>query len=109
VQGKAAKVGFDWHEPQGALDKLGEELNELSAAMNGGEAAHIEEELGDLLFTAVNLSRKLGIDPEEALSRATDKFQDRFALVETQASVPLKELDDAAWDKLWEQAKKESY
>jgi len=109
VQGKAAKVGFDWYEPQGALDKLGEELNELSAAMNGGEAAHIEEELGDLLFTAVNLSRKLGIDPEEALSRATDKFQDRFALVETQASVPLKELDDAAWDKLWEQAKKESY
>ena len=109
VQGKAAKAGFDWHEPNGALDKLGEELAELQAAMDAGEAAHIEEELGDLLFTAVNLARKLDIDPEEALTKATDKFQDRFALAEKQADKPLKELDDAAWDKLWEQAKKESY
>ena len=109
VQSKAAKVGFDWHEPQGALDKLGEELGELQAAMDAGESAQMKDELGDVLFTAVNLARKLGIDPEETLTAATDKFQDRFAQAETQADKPLKELDDAAWDKLWEQAKKESY
>ena len=109
VQGKAAKVGFDWHEPQGALDKLGEELDELKVAMAGGDSAEIQEELGDLLFTAVNLSRKLGVDPEQALTCATDKFQDRFAYAEAQADMSLKELDAAGWDKLWEQAKRESY
>lgn len=106
VQKKAKKAGFDWPSRDGALDKLSEELSELKEAI--AQNTNIEEELGDLLFSVVNVSRFLKTDPEEALNAATAKFISRFAKVEQMAlkegkdmaQMPLEELD-----KLWEQAK----
>ena len=106
VQKKAKKAGFDWPDASGALDKLSEELAELKEAMAQG--TNIQEELGDLLFSVVNISRFLKADPEEALNAATEKFISRFAKVEEMAlaqgkdmaQMPLEELD-----KLWERAK----
>ena len=107
VQKKAKKAGFDWPDTSGAMDKLSEELGELKEAMAQG--TNVEEELGDLLFAAVNVARFLDADPEEALNAATEKFISRFAKVEQMAlqegkdmgEMPLEELD-----KLWERAKR---
>ena len=110
VQKKAAKVGFDWPDTGGALDKLTEETGELKAAIAEGEPDHIEEELGDLLFAAVNVARFTKTDPETALHRACEKFIRRFDRVETQAAGAGKKLSDmslAEMDALWEQVKKE--
>ena len=106
VQKKARKAGFDWDDVSGPLDKLSEELDELKTAV--AEQSNIEEELGDLLFAAVNLSRFVKVDCENALTAATDKFIRRFARVEELAkeqgrameSMSLEELD-----KLWDEAK----
>lgn len=106
VQKKAKKAGFDWPDRRGAVDKLCEELGELKEAIEQG--SNVEEEFGDLLFSMVNVSRFLKVDPEEALNAATEKFISRFAKVEKMAlaegrdmaQMPLEELD-----KLWEQAK----
>lgn len=106
VQKKAQKAGFDWPEVSGALDKLTEELSELKTAV--AEGSNIEEELGDLLFSAVNVSRFVQVDPEAALTKATDKFIDRFRKVEAQAdaeSRSMKEMSLAELDQLWERAK----
>ena len=103
---KAQKAGFDWSEVSGALDKLTEELSELKSAI--AEGSNIEEELGDLLFSAVNVSRFVQLDPEEALTKATDKFIDRFRKVEAQADAEgrsMKEMSPAELDQLWERAK----
>lgn len=107
VQKKAKKAGFDWDNAQGAVDKLSEELEELKEAMAQG--TNVEEELGDLLFAAVNVSRFVKCDPEVALNAATEKFISRFARVEAlareqgrdMAQMSLEELDE-----LWEQAKR---
>lgn len=104
LQKKAAKVGFDWENVQGALDKVAEETAELQQAMDG--SGDIEEELGDLLFAMVNVARHLKVDPERALEKTCDKFISRFASMERQAhaedkslsDLPLEELD-ALWDK----------
>ena len=74
VQKRAAKAGFDWADCAGAMDKLEEEMAELEAARTGGSAEETLEEMGDLLFSMVNVSRFLHCDPEEALTKATDKF-----------------------------------
>ena len=106
VQKKARKAGFDWPDVSGALDKLSEELEELKAAVAGG--TNIEEELGDLLFSAVNVARFVKADPEEALNRATDKFIGRFRRVEAQAAAQDKSMEDMDLDELdalWERAK----
>lgn len=106
VQKKAAKAGFDWTEVSGALDKLSEEVDELKAAVAGD--GNVEEELGDLLFSAVNVSRFVHIDCERALGAATDKFIRRFRKVEElarQQDRPLESMELAELDKLWEQAK----
>ena len=79
---RAARVGFDWPEPEGSRDKILEELDELAEARSRGNREDIAEEMGDLLFAAANLSRKLGVNPEEALRRANRKFETRFAAVE---------------------------
>ncbi len=108
VQKKAKKAGFDWPDASGAADKLSEELAELQAALAGD--GDVTEELGDLLFAAVNVARFAGADPEDALNRATDKFIARFALVEQKAQAkgwdmkerPLEELD-----RLWDEAKED--
>ena len=106
VQKKARKAGFDWPDVSGALDKLSEELSELKEAVaNGGNVA---EELGDLLFSAVNAARFLKVDPEDALNGATDKFIGRFRKVEAQAAAQGKAMEDMGLeelDALWERAK----
>lgn len=106
VQKKAAKAGFDWPDLSGAMDKLSEELGELQDAVAGrGDPA---EELGDLLFAAVNVARFLAADPEDTLQAATDKFAARCRLVEQRVlesgrrmdKLSLQELDD-----IWNQVK----
>lgn len=79
---RVAAVGFDWTTADAVTRKLGEELRELAAARRAGRRQAIEEELGDVLFTVVNLARKLGLDAEAALRRANDKFSRRFESVE---------------------------
>lgn len=106
VQKKARKAGFDWDDPSGPMDKLYEELDELKAAV--AEGSNIEEELGDLLFAAVNLSRFVGVDCEQALTAATDKFIGRFAKVEELAAQQGRAMETmtlAELDELWDQAK----
>ena len=106
VQKKAKKAGFDWPDVSGALDKLSEELEELRTAV--AEGTNVEEELGDLLFSAVNVSRFVKVDTEEALNGATDKFIGRFRKVEEEAARQGRALEGmslAELDKLWEHAK----
>ena len=106
IQSKAAKVGFDWPDVSGAMDKVREETEELTRAMAGdGDPG---EELGDLLFAVVNVARFLKIDPEHALESTCDKFIDRFSYVEQQAKAQGKTMSDMSleeMDALWEQAK----
>lgn len=108
VQKKAAKVGFDWPEISGAVDKLYEETAELSSAIESGSEEEMVEEFGDLLFSAVNVSRFIGCDAEEALTAATDKFMKRFAHVEEKAlerGLRLDALSLSELDGLWDEAK----
>ena len=100
LQRRASRVGFDWPNSDGVYDKLDEEIAELKAADTD---ANREEELGDLLFTVVNLARKLGVDPEEALRKGNDKFNRRFRAME--ASGPLDGLDLDALEARWTAAK----
>lgn len=107
VQKKAKKAGFDWPDVSGALDKLSEELTEFKAAV--AENSNVEEELGDLLFSAVNAARFVKVDPETALQKATEKFIARFRRAEELAGDrPMEDMDLAELDKLWEQAKHEA-
>ena len=108
VQKKAAKVGFDWEDASGAFEKLTEETEELKAAVKAGSSENIEEELGDLLFSCVNVSRFLDVNPEEALKNATNKFISRFEKVEQAAKKDGKDLNDmslAEMDALWDKVK----
>lgn len=110
VQHKAAKVGFDWDEVSGALDKVREETEEVSRAINGdGDPS---EELGDLLFAVVNVARFLKTDPEEAINHTTDKFIRRFAQVEQAAKYAGRSLSDMSlseMDALWDAAKQKEH
>ena len=101
VQNRAAKVGFDWEEASQVLPKVREEVDELDAAMSG--KGDPEGELGDVLFTMVNLARHLDLDAEVALRGATDRFEERFRRME--AVGPLAGLDLDALNARWEQAK----
>ena len=107
VQKKAKKAGFDWPDAQGAVDKLSEELSELREAIAQG--TNVEEELGDLLFAAVNVSRFVHADPEETLNAATEKFISRFAKVEELAKAQGQDMalmSLTELDKLWEAVKR---
>ena len=107
VQKKAKKAGFDWDSVDGAVDKLAEELAELKEALAAG--TNVQEELGDLLFAAVNVSRFVKADPEETLNGATEKFIARFAKVEGLALAQGKDMAEMSLtelDKLWEDAKR---
>lgn len=110
VQKKTAKVGFDWNEPMGALEKLEEEVRELREALEAGKAVDaphgIREELGDTLFMAAKIAQMSGVDPEDALHRACDKFDARFRLVEEAADKPMTELTEEELLELWRTAKK---
>ncbi|HEY1279063.1 MAG TPA: nucleoside triphosphate pyrophosphohydrolase, partial [Acidimicrobiales bacterium] len=108
VQRKAASVGFDWDDVDGALPKIGEEAAEL-AAVAPSDGARAAEELGDLLFAVVNVARHLRVDPETALRAATVKFRTRFEAVEALAATrgqTLDALDLTALDALWDEVKK---
>ena len=105
---KAAKVGFDWPNLTGLLDKLAEETDELRAEIDRKELNRdaVEEELGDLLFTVVNLARHLHLEPEFALRKANRKFRARFTAMEAAAGLEaLQKADSAELDRLWRQAK----
>lgn len=109
LQQKAAKAGFDWDELSGAIDKLYEEINELKSALSGDKRAEIEDEFGDVLFSCVNISRFIDVDSEEALTAATDKFLDRYLIVERLAqekNIDMKTASVETLDILWEKAKK---
>ena len=95
LQKRAARVGFDWPDAQGAMDKVHEELAEVQVELEQGEQARLQDELGDLLFAMVNLVRLLGMDAEQTMSRANEKFERRFRAME-------KALQDAGKDDLHE-------
>lgn len=110
LQSKAAKVGFDWPDAEGPMEKIEEERDELIAAVQSGSREAIGEELGDLLFSVVNVARKLGIDAEEALTASSDKFVRRFAAMERTAAAEGEQLQGKSLDeldKLWERAKED--
>jgi MazG family protein len=100
---KAAEIGFEWKNVVGVLDKLAEEAAELAEARDSEDREHIEHELGDLLFTVVNLARFLKVDPEQALRKTNARFRSRFAHVE-------KEMETGAslerMEELWQDAKR---
>ena len=105
--GRAAKVGFDWDEPEGILEKLDEEIAELKTERAAGDRLRVEEELGDVLFTAVNLARHLGVDAEQALRGANGRFRQRFEVMERNAGERAQggHLSAAEWERLWVEAK----
>lgn len=110
VQKKAKKVGFDWDNIQGAFDKVGEETQELKEAVASGDKDKILDELGDLIFSAVNVARFVDTDPEEALTHTTDKFISRFEKVERLANernIDMKSSTLEELDELWNEAKKD--
>jgi ATP diphosphatase len=104
---RAARVGFDWPDAAGLVDKLHEEVDELSAELVGASPDRLEDELGDLLFTAVNLARHLHLDPETALRRANAKFRARFNAMEEAAGgdEALTAQSAAQLEQMWAQAK----
>jgi MazG family protein len=108
---RAARIGFDWESAEGVLEKLGEESSELRRALQDESPKKIEEEIGDLLFAAVNLARFLHTDPEIALKKANVKFAARFREMERRARESGRELADVPrqeMETLWEQAKSRS-
>jgi MazG family protein len=110
VSRKAAGLGFDWPDVNGALDKVHEEAAELASARHSGDAKQIEHELGDLLFTIVNIARFLKVDPEQALRKTTQRFRGRFAHVEKRVAESGKEFKETALDQMeewWQEAKKQ--
>jgi len=107
LQKRAAKSGFDWPDLTGVWDKLEEEIAEVKDAVESNIAVDIEEELGDLFFTVVNLSRKLGVDSEVALRKANAKFSHRFKGVEARAGEKMRELDLETLETYWQAAKSE--
>jgi MazG family protein len=106
---KAGAVGFDWPDADGPRAKVDEELREFDEARGGGDRARMQAELGDLLFAAVNLARKLGLDAEQALRDATDRFARRFGHLEKALAAQGRAVADAPadeQDRLWEDAKR---
>jgi ATP diphosphatase len=108
LQQRAAEYGFDWPDPEPIPDKIREELDEVRQARASGDAAHIREEIGDLLFACVNLARHLGIDGEAALRAANRKFERRFdhMIAALDGDVErFRALSAAAKEALWQRAK----
>lgn len=109
LQKKASRVGFDWPDAESVIPQVNAELEELQEAMVSGEHDAVEDEFGDVLFTLVNLSRHLKVDPELALRRASAKFSTRFRDMEHQAEASGANLNDLPVDELeslWRRAKK---
>ena len=112
VQKKAAETGFDWDDISGALEKVNEETEEFLQAIALGNNEAIMEEMGDLLFSIVNTSRFLNIQPEEALNATTEKFIKRFSYIEDKLEsegVAFNRLSLEQLDELWNEAKENQY
>ncbi len=109
LQKRAARAGFDWPEVEPVLAKLDEEIAELRAELAAGrKPARVSDELGDLLFAAVNLARHLGVDPEDALRATNRKFERRFRAIEQALAASGRRAEEAPLDELealWQQAK----
>jgi MazG family protein len=108
LQKKAAKVGFDWPDAAPVLDKIREEADEIVAEIAKGDSKAVAEEVGDLLFSVVNLARKLGVDAESALVAANTKFETRFGKVEDTLAAQGKQPGEcslAQLDAIWDQVK----
>lgn len=108
VQKRSAKSGMDFADAADAMKKVPEEMTELMSAVSEGDADRMTEELGDVLFSAVNIARFIGVDAEEALYRSTDKFSRRFRALEelaAQRGIDLKTAQPALIDSLWEEVK----
>jgi tetrapyrrole methylase family protein/MazG family protein len=109
LQARASRVGFDWERPEDVLAKLDEEVAEFKDAVNRKEKSGIEDELGDILFVIVNISRFIGVNPEDALRKTISKFISRFRHIEMAAADTGRKLSDlslAEMDVLWDEAKK---
>lgn len=108
LQKRAARIGFDWPDLEGVMDKICEEAQELSEAAESMSSDAVEDEMGDLLFAVTNLARKLGVDPETALRRTNRKFTTRFNAIESHANLKGIALDSLSLDemeRLWQAAK----
>ncbi len=109
ISAKAAGVGFEWPAIDGVVEKLQEEAAELAQARESGSAADIEHEIGDVLFTVVNLARFLKVDPEQALRKTNRRFRQRFAFVEGEIHAGDGALEATPLDRmeeLWQEAKR---
>ena len=107
---RAADLGFDWERDADVAEKIEEELAEWREAARAGDRESEEKEIGDLLFSIVNLARRRDVDPEGALRRAQSRFRSRFARVASKARESGREIGDfdaAALDRFWEEAKAE--
>jgi tetrapyrrole methylase family protein/MazG family protein len=112
LQNRAASVGFDWDKVGDALKKLDEELKEFKKALETKEKNEIGEELGDILFMLVNVSRFIGVNPEDALRKTIAKFISRFRYIEMKAADNGRKVSDmtlSEMDKLWEEAKEKGH
>ena len=108
IQQRAARIGFDWPQARPVIAKLAEEIAELEAELDAdANPEKVEDEMGDILFAAANLARKLDLDPEAALRRATAKFERRFRRVEALAAERCAGSDLDALEMLWQQVKRE--
>ncbi|MEO6847318.1 MAG: nucleoside triphosphate pyrophosphohydrolase [Chthoniobacterales bacterium] len=110
IQKKAAKVGFDWPDAEPVIDKIHEEVAELVEAMKNRDASAMEDEIGDLFFTVVNLSRKLKLNPELALNASNEKFIRRFKALEARVQADNREVKDLSLpelDAVWDLVKQE--
>ncbi|WP_025860237.1 nucleoside triphosphate pyrophosphohydrolase [Acetobacter papayae] len=107
---RAARVGFDWPDERGVLDKVREEVEEFAVEMAGGDHARMQDELGDILFSVASLARRLKLDPEACLRQACDKFTRRFEGVEarlTDKGLSMAEQDVQTLDALWREVKQQ--
>lgn len=105
---RAARVGFDWPDTERVLDKLDEEIQELKAELPGGDPVRLNDEVGDMLFVLANLARKLGLDPEQCLRHANEKFTRRFNAMESEFNAQSKSLDGLSLDEMeagWQRVK----
>ncbi|HPP73897.1 MAG TPA: nucleoside triphosphate pyrophosphohydrolase [Armatimonadota bacterium] len=109
ISKRAARTGFEWPNMEGVIDKLHEETGELGQAIESSDREKVKSEIGDLLFTIVNISRWAKVDPEEALREMLDRFQTRFSAIEEHAQSTGKSISDLSieeMDEIWDQAKK---
>jgi tetrapyrrole methylase family protein/MazG family protein len=105
VSKRASRAGFEWPDIEAVFDKLREEEIELRDALSRGVHHDIESEVGDLLFTVVNLARWAGVEPEEALRKMLNRFTERFRHMERASGQELTQIPAERWDELWKQAK----